>query len=95
VADKEPYKAEESHFKVDAITAKGGAVTLNKDQGVWVSYAVATVGDADPPEVFYSGLKLKDGRTLQIFINRETNLVVVDIGNKKGTGGIEVFKRKV
>lgn len=87
-------------FIVRAITEKGGSVDLNKAHGVWASYAVGTVGDAPPPEIFYSGITLPDGRLVQFFVNRETNLVVVDVVYPKPRGkqriaGIEVYRATV
>lgn len=76
-------------------TNKGGAITLNEKHGVSASYAVATVGNLPPSEIFYGFAKLKDGRRIQFFLNRETNLVVVDVINKRETGGNEIIRRFV
>jgi hypothetical protein len=78
--------------KVNCETAKGGAVELNKDHGVWASYAVARVGAIPPSEIFYAGIKLPDGKSVSLFVNRETGLIVVDVINRKGTGGNEVLR---
>ena len=40
-------------------------------------------------------VKLPDGRTVSLFVNIETNLVVLDIVNKNERGGIEVYRRAV
>ena len=80
-------------MKTNCETAKGGSVQLNKKHGVWASYAVATVGDQPPPEIFYAGAKLPDGRAVQFFLNRETGLIVVDVVDKNGKGGMEILRR--
>jgi hypothetical protein len=82
-------------MQVNCETAKGGAVELNKEHGVWASYAVATAGDLPPAEILYAGAKLSDGRRIQFFLNRETNLVVVDVIDKNGKGGVEILRRNL
>lgn len=76
-------------------TAKGGAVELNKAHGAWASYAVATAGDAPPAELFYAGVKLPGGRAVQLFVNRETGLVVVEVADKTGLSGTELLRTVV
>jgi hypothetical protein len=74
-------------------TEKGGAVSLNKGHGVWASYAVATAGDLPPPETLHVGITLRCGRTVSLFVNRETGLVVVDTSASKGdAGGTELLR---
>ena len=56
-------------------------------------------GDAYP-SLRWHNVKLDDGRTVQLFVNLDTNLVILDIQdkpNKKGNvkGGIEVYRRIV
>jgi len=80
---------------INAVTNKGGAAVFNAKHGVWASYAVATAGDLPPPEVFYAGAKLPDGRTVQFFLNRETGLVVVDVLGEDGRGGTEILRQTV
>ena len=80
---------------VTANSKKGGAVTLNEQHGVWASYAVAGVFSHDPQELFYAGIKLPDGRGISLFVNRENGLIVVDVVDKDGEGGVEVFRRMV
>lgn len=82
-------------IKVNAETEKGGAVELNKDHGVWASYAVATTGDTPPAEIFYAGIKLNSGKRLQFFVNRETGLVVLDVIDKNEKGGCEIVRRTI
>jgi hypothetical protein len=60
---------------------------LNTEHHVWASYAVTS-----EHEIFYAGVKLPSGRTVQLFVNRETGLVVVDVGNQGGTGGNEILR---
>jgi hypothetical protein len=69
---------------------KGGAVQLCKD--ILVSYAVAGVADLPKPEVFQALIKLENGKRVNLFVNRETGLVVVDIPNKRGNGGKEILR---
>ncbi len=82
-------------IQVNAVTENGGAVELNKDHGVWASYAVATAGDLPPSEILYANATLKDGRCVQFFLNRETGLIVVDLVAKKGNSGIELLRATV
>lgn len=81
-------------IKVNAVTQKGGAVVVNADHGVWLSYAVATVGAEPPREVLYAGIKLKGkDRGLQIRIDREAGVVTVDLVT--ADGGSEIFRATV
>ena len=82
-------------MKVNAKTDKGGAVVLNEEHNVWASYAVARVGNQPPPEILYAGAMLDDGRRVQFFLNRETGLIVVDVIDADGSGGVEVLRRTV
>ena len=81
--------------KINCETKQGGSVELNKTHGVWASYAVATVGSAPPAEIFYAGIKLRDGSSLQFFANRETGLVVVDHVTKSEKSGSEFIRQYV
>ena len=81
-------------IKVNSVTAKGGAVVLIADHGVWLSYAVATVGAEQPREVLYTGIKLKGGKSVQVMVDRETGKVVVDVIDS-AAGGKEVFNQIV
>ena len=80
---------------INCQTEQGGAVEFNKDHGIWASYAVATVGDIPPAELFYTGAKLKDGSTITFFLNRESGLIVIDHIHKSGKKGVELLRRKV
>lgn len=56
-------------------------------------------GDAYP-SIRWHNVKLDDGRTVQLFVNLDTNLVVLDIHdapNRRGNvkGGVEVYRRNV
>lgn len=82
-----------STLQITAKTSKGGAVSFNPKQGVWASYATATVANRPAPEIFYAGAKLKDGRRVQFFLNRETGLIVVDVIDKDEKGGTEILRR--
>jgi len=81
--------------KINCETAKGGAAVFNEDHGVWASYAVTTVGDLPPSELFYSGIKLPNGKTVKLFVNRETGLVVLDVVEKCGNRGVELVRQKL
>ena len=97
MAARKQSKREEAHLgvMVTALSKKGGAVKLSEPHGVWASYAVAGVPGTEPSELFYAGLKLPDGRGISLFVNRENGLVVVDVVDKDGEGGVEVFRRMV
>jgi hypothetical protein len=82
-------------IKVNCTTQKGGAVELNKEHDVWVSYAVATSGNKPPGELFFANIKLKDNSDIQLFVNRETSLVVLDHISKDGRSGTEVYRRQL
>ncbi len=80
-------------MNIECTTDKGGAVTLNKEHGVWISYAVMTVADIPPAEILLSSIKLKDERTIQFFVNRETGLIVLDLIEKDEKAGMELFRK--
>lgn len=75
-------------IKINCETAKGGAVEFNREHGVSASYAVATVGNLPPAELFYAWVKLPSGKTVQLFVDRETGLVGVDVVAKHGRSGV-------
>jgi hypothetical protein len=75
--------------KIRCSTNGGGAVSLNSKHHVWASYRVAGVADKPKPELLYAGAQLRDGRSVQLFLNRETNLIVVDVIDRGGRGGVE------
>jgi len=82
-------------IKINCTTKAGGSVTLNKRHGVTVSYAVATVGDMVPAEILQAWAKLRDGSSVQFFLNRETGLIVVDHIAKNGQCGVEIVRTKL
>lgn len=86
---------EPNAVRVNCVTHKGGAVNLNQEHHVWASYAVATAGGLEPAELLHAGAKLKDGRSVQFFLNRETGLVVVDVINKNGESGTELLRKTI
>jgi len=79
-------------MKIQCTTSKGGSIQLNKQHGVWASYAVAGVADTPPTEILYSGATLPNGRQVQFFLNRESGLVVVDIMTPNRRSGNEVLR---
>ena len=81
--------------KVTCESEAGGAVCLNEAHGVWASYAVATAGDLPPPLCLTVGIGLPGGRSLQLFVNRETGLVCVNLTDKDEAGGTELFRSTV
>ena len=85
---------EEDDMKVVCETKDGGSVQFSEKDGVWASYAVAG-GLSEAPELFYAGVGLPDGRSVNLFVNRETGLVVVDVVDPDGKAGVEVLRRKV
>jgi len=79
-------------MNIQCTTRKGGSIQINKQHGVWASYAVAGVADMPPPEILYSGATLPNGRQVQFFLNRESGLIVVDIMAPDRRGGNEVLR---
>ncbi len=79
-------------IEVELITPKGGVVCMNQEHGVRVSYAVATVDALAPQELLYVWMKLPSGRSVQLFVNRESGLIVVDVVDKRGVRGNEVLR---
>jgi len=79
-------------MNIQCTTRKGGSIQINKQHGVWASYAVAGVADMPPPEILYSGATLPNGRQVQFFLNRESGLIVVDIMAPDSRGGNEVLR---
>lgn len=82
-------------MQVNCVTEKGGAVELNKEHGVWASYAVATVADFPPSGLFYAAVGLPNGKTVKFFCNRETGLVTVDIADKGGMSGTTIVRQVI
>lgn len=82
-------------MEVTAVTDKGGAVRLNSAHKVWASYAVAGVGNLPRSELFYAGVGLPDGRRINVFVNRETGLIVVDVIDADDNGGTEILRRNL
>lgn len=66
--------------KVEAKPKSGGCVVLNAKHKVRVSYGMTAAG------LLYVWVRLKDGRTLSLFVNRETGLVVGDVTEGKNCG---------
>lgn len=75
----------------------GASVTLHKKNGVSASYTAGGIASNDGfkwhAELFYANAKLKDGRRVTFFLNRETNLIVVDVLDKDETGGVEILRQ--
>ena len=65
----------------------GGCVGIGKE--VTCSYGVTS------PGLLYTWVKLPNGKTVSLFVNVETNLVVLDICNKDGQTGTEVYRANV
>lgn len=76
-------------------SAQGGAVRLSQVHPVAASYAVAAAGDLPPSECLTVWVTLACGRTVQLFVNRQTGLVTVSSADKDETGGTELFRQTV
>jgi hypothetical protein len=76
-------------MKINAESENGGAVVLNEEHNAWASYSVADMHD----NLFYAGITMKDGHSVQFFVNRETGLVVVDYNHKNDKGGNELLRK--
>ena len=46
-------------------------------------------------EIIHVWIDLPDGRTVSTFVNRGTNLVVLDIVDADSKGGVEVYRKEV
>ena len=53
------------------------------------------VGETLSPELHLVWVPLKNGRSLQFFVNETTGLVVLDVVNKRGNGGCEHVRRVI
>jgi hypothetical protein len=82
-------------MKIKSETQNGGSVEFNKAHRAWASYSVAGVSGLPIAPIMYAGVGLPDGRSVQFFLNRDTGLVVIDVVNKNGKGGNEIFRHKV
>ena len=72
-------------IKVNAVTPGGGAVVLNANDGVHISYAMPAA-DGTYPEILHCGIKLKDGRGVGIMIDRQTGKFSYEVIGKNGDG---------
>jgi hypothetical protein len=75
-------------MKIRATVKGGGAVLFNSARAAWASFNVH-------PGLFYTGVKLPDGRRVTTFVNTETGLICVDVIDKGGNSGTEVFRRVI
>ena len=84
-------------IKINVETKKGGAVQLSVTPDIWASYAVSGLEiDGLPiPELFYASVELPNRKRVQFFVNRKSKLIVVDIINKDGEGGIEILRQTI
>lgn len=60
-----------------------------ESKDTWASYGKTMDG------LGYMNTKLKDGRRVQYFINKNSGLVVVDVIDKDMSGGKEILRRRV
>lgn len=74
-------------------TPEGGTAEIGKD--LTVSYKVVSVADEPAMDIAYVWMKMPDGRRLEVFINRESGLVVCDIQEKRGLCGNEFVRRTI
>lgn len=68
------------------------SVQLHVGHDVTASYQIPKLNDITTP-ILNVGLKMRDGRRLAIFFNRESGLLVVDVIAKHGKGGNEIVRR--
>lgn len=52
-------------------------------------------GETLSPELHHVWVPLKNGKSLQFFVNEDTGLVVLDVVNKRGNGGCEYVRRVI
>ena len=52
-------------------------------------------GETLSPELHHVWIPLKNGKSLQFFVNEDTGLVVLDVVNKRGNGGCEYVRRVI
>lgn len=53
------------------------------------------IGKTPEPSIVHHTITLHDGRIVSLFVNRDTNLVVLDIVDTNERGGFEVYRRTV
>jgi len=82
-------------IQVKYISPQGGVVEFNEQHGVWASYAVAAVAARPPPEIFYAGIELPTGEQVQLTVNRQSQLVCLDIVDHGGQSGYELLRHTV
>jgi len=82
-------------MKVLVKTGLGGSVELNAEHGVTVSYGVANVGFSKPAECLYVYMTMPNGRKVQLFLNRQTGLLVVDAVRADEQGGNECVRMNI
>lgn len=77
----------------------GGSVTFHKKNHVHANYTEGGITSGDGhywhADILRAGALLKDGRRVEFFLNRETNLVVVDVIDKNDKGGVEILRCNV
>jgi hypothetical protein len=61
---------------------------INQSIGAWSNYDKKL-------KLFYAGLTMPDGHSIQFFVNRETGLVVVDYAHKNDKGGTELLRKNL
>ena len=81
-------------IKVNCTTEAGGSVEFGDKKDAWASYAVAGANGEPPPEHFYAGIKLKNGKRISLFVNRETGLVVLDAASS-AKSNVELVRKMV
>lgn len=80
------------HYQQD----DGASVVVNEKHHVHIAYTEGGLDSGDGhkwhADIMYAGARLKDGRRVEFFLNRETNLIVVDVIAKNEKGGREVLR---
>lgn len=52
-------------------------------------------GETLSPELHHMWIPLKNGKSLSFFANETTGLIVLDVVNRRGDGGVEYLRRTI
>ena len=64
-------------------------------KGYYVAHKTGYASYGLEGDIARQNVKLKDGRTASFFVNRENNLVVVDVIDKNENGGRAILRRNL
>jgi hypothetical protein len=65
---------------------------IDNEHGITTTYYHVDFSDGKRNHLLHCSAKLPNGKTVTFFVNRDTNLVVVDIIAKNGKSGNEVLR---